>query len=95
MAIPARSWKPARRSEHERGREPTSPDRHRPLRRIRLQRCAARRHRHAITPGGGWQLNDIFDVKLKHIRWKTDKPVGDFRGKDHGNTVLVRGEIVF
>lgn len=50
---------------------------------------------HAITVGGNWYLNDIFDVKLNYIRWKTDNIVGDFPGKDDGNTILLRGEVVF
>jgi phosphate-selective porin OprO/OprP len=50
---------------------------------------------HAITVGGNWYLNDIFDLKLNYIRWETDNLVGSFTGKDDGNTVLLRGEVVF
>ncbi len=50
---------------------------------------------HAITIGGNWYLNDIFDLKLNYIRWETNNQVGAFPGKDNGNTLLVRGEIVF
>jgi phosphate-selective porin OprO/OprP len=50
---------------------------------------------HAITVGGNWYLNDIFDLKLNYIRWETNNQVGAFPGKDNGNTVLLRGEVVF
>jgi phosphate-selective porin OprO/OprP len=50
---------------------------------------------HAITVGGNWYFNDILDLKLNYIRWETNNQVGAFPGKDNGNTVLLRGEIVF
>ncbi|WP_454886211.1 OprO/OprP family phosphate-selective porin [Sphingomonas oryzagri] len=50
---------------------------------------------HAITVGGNWYLNDLFDLKLNYIHWTTDNIVGDYPGKDTGNTVLLRGEIVW
>ena len=50
---------------------------------------------HAITLGANWYPIDILDLKLNYIRWQTDNLVGTFTGKDKGNTVLLRGELVF
>ena len=50
---------------------------------------------HAITIGANWYPIDIFDLKFNYIRWQTNNIVGTFPGKDNGNTLLVRGELVF
>lgn len=47
------------------------------------------------TLGVNWYLNDWAGFKLNTIYYRVDDPIGDFRGRDDGFTVVLRGEVVF
>lgn len=47
------------------------------------------------TVGVNWYLNNWSRLMLNLMRWETDNQVGSYKGKDSGNAVGVRAQVVF
>lgn len=49
----------------------------------------------AWTLGVNWYLNNWSRLMLNYVRWTTDNRVGAYQGRDSGDTVNVRAQVVF